>query len=195
MTKTQARALEIDFTRGYYTSSQGVLRGTKDAATHFFNSVEDLNNASCIIGLQAGTTSDLYALNNLPNAVVNAYADFASTLTALEQEDVHVVLGDAPVLKSYASNNPALATLVDTFNDENFGIGVRYDTVTETVTTTEVSTTVDTETITTTEVSTTVDTETQTDITTSVAPEVSMSFLPILFATIVIPVTIKRFRK
>ena len=95
MTKTEARDQVVDFTRAYYTSSQGVIGGSGSAA---ISDVSDLNAAGTIIGVQSGTTSDLYANENLADATITAYEDFPSVIAALNNGDVHYAMGDAPVL-------------------------------------------------------------------------------------------------
>jgi len=117
MTKTEARDQVVDFTRAYYTSSQGVIGGTGAAA---ITSVSDLNAAGTTIGLQSGTTSDLYANENLGAATISAYEDFPSVITALNNGDVMYAMGDSPVLALEG-------TLLTTFSDENFGLAVRED--------------------------------------------------------------------
>ena len=115
MTKTDARDQVVDFTRAYYTSSQGVIGGTGSAA---ITAVADLNAAGTTIGVQSGTTSDIYAAENLASATVSAYEDFPSVITALENGDVMYAMGDAPVLSLEGD-------LLVTFSDENFGLAVR----------------------------------------------------------------------
>ena len=73
MTKTDARDQVVDFTRGYYTSSQGVI-GSSGAAA--ISGIGDLNVAGTTIALQSGTTSDIYANDNLALATIQAYPDF-----------------------------------------------------------------------------------------------------------------------
>ena len=115
MTKTEARDQVVDFTRAYYTSSQGVIGGTGSAA---ITAVADLNAAGTTIGVQSGTTSDIYAAENLASATVSAYEDFPSVITALNNGDVMYAMGDAPVLSLEGD-------LLVTFSDENFGLAVR----------------------------------------------------------------------
>jgi branched-chain amino acid transport system substrate-binding protein len=117
MTKTDERDQVVDFTRAYYTSSQGVIGGTGAAA---ITSVSALNASGTTIGLQSGTTSDLYANANLADATISAYEDFPSVITALNNGDVMYALGDSPVLALEG-------TLLTTFSDENFGLAVRED--------------------------------------------------------------------
>ena len=115
MTKTEARDQVVDFTRAYYTSSQGVIGGSGSAS---ISDVSDLNAAGTIIGVQSGTTSDLYANENLADATTTAYEDFPSVIAALNNGDVHYAMGDAPVLSLEGD-------LMVTFSDENFGLAVR----------------------------------------------------------------------
>ena len=117
MTKTDEREQVVDFTRAYYTSSQGVIGGSGAAS---ISAVADLNAEGTTIGVQSGTTSDLYAQNNLGAATISAYDDFPSVIAALNNGDVHYAMGDAPVLSLEG-------TLMVTFSDENFGMAVQGD--------------------------------------------------------------------
>ena len=117
MTKTDERDQVVDFTRAYYTSSQGVIGGTGSTA---ISDVSELNAAGVTIGVQSGTTSDLYADANLAMATTSAYEDFPSVIAALNNGDVMYAMGDAPVLSLESD-------LLATFSDENFGFAVRED--------------------------------------------------------------------
>jgi branched-chain amino acid transport system substrate-binding protein len=117
MTKTDERDQVVDFTRAYYTSSQGVIGGSGSTA---ISDVSELNAAGVTIGVQSGTTSDLYADANLAMATTSAYEDFPSVIAALNNGDVMYAMGDAPVLSLESD-------LLATFSDENFGFAVRED--------------------------------------------------------------------
>ena len=123
MTKTEARDQVVDFTRAYYTSSQGVIGGSGSAS---ISDVSELNAAGITVGVQSGTTSDIFAngdadnMASLPDATVVAYEDFPSVIAALDNGDVMYALGDAPVLSLEG-------TLMTQFSDENFGFAVRED--------------------------------------------------------------------
>ena len=117
MTKTDERDQVVDFTMAYYTSSQGVIGGSGSTA---ISDVSELNAAGVTIGVQSGTTSDLYAADNLAMATTSAYEDFPSVIAALNNGDVMYAMGDAPVLSWEG-------TLMTTFSDENFGFAVRED--------------------------------------------------------------------
>ncbi len=117
MTKTEEREQVVDFTRGYYTSSQGVIGASGSAA---ISDVSDLNAAGTKVAVQSGTTSDLYAAANLGMATIVAYDDFPSVTAAVGNGEADYAMGDAPVL--------ALSgTLMTTFSDETFGLAVRED--------------------------------------------------------------------
>jgi len=114
MTKTDAREQEVDFTRGYYTSSQGVIGASGSAA---ISDVSDLNAAGTKVAVQTGTTSDLYAAENLGMATIVAYDDFPSVTAAVGNGEADYAMGDAPVLALSGS-------LMATFSDETFGIAL-----------------------------------------------------------------------
>ena len=115
MTKTEARDQVVDFTRAYYTSSQGVIGAAGAAA---ISDVSDLNAAGTTIAVQSGTTSDLYANENLGMATISAFDDFPSVIAAINNGDAHYAMGDAPVLSLEGD-------LMVTFSDENFGLATR----------------------------------------------------------------------
>ena len=114
MTKTDEREVVVDFTRGYYTSSQGVIGATGSAA---ITDALDLNMAGTRVAVQSGTTSDLWANDNLPDATIVAYADFPSVTASISNGDADYAMGDSPVLALSGD-------LMVTFSDETFGIAV-----------------------------------------------------------------------
>jgi branched-chain amino acid transport system substrate-binding protein len=117
MTKTDERDQVVDFTRGYYTSSQGVIGAAGSAS---ISDVSDLNVAGTTIAVQSGTTSDLYAQDNLAMATIVAYDDFPSVTAAVSNGEADYAMGDSPVLALSGD-------LMTTFSDETFGIAVRED--------------------------------------------------------------------
>ncbi|MHA2504596.1 MAG: transporter substrate-binding domain-containing protein, partial [Candidatus Kariarchaeaceae archaeon] len=95
--------------------------GTASAVT--ITSVDDLNVEGMVIGVQTGTTSDLYAQDELDLATINGYDTILLAEQALEAGDVNVILGDKPVLDLYASDKEEWSVLT-TFSEELFGLGV-----------------------------------------------------------------------
>ena len=114
MTKTDEREVVVDFTRGYYTSSQGVIGASGSAP---ITDALDLNMAGTRVAVQSGTTSDLWANDNLPDATIVAYADFPSVTASISNGDADYAMGDSPVLALSGD-------LMVTFSDETFGIAV-----------------------------------------------------------------------
>ncbi len=117
MTKTEERDQVVDFTRGYYTSSQGVIGASGSAA---ISDVSELNAAGTKVAVQSGTTSDLYAADNLGMATIVAYDDFPSVVAAVGNGEADYAMGDSPVLALSGD-------LMTTFSDETFGLAVRED--------------------------------------------------------------------
>ena len=114
MTKTADREVVVDFTRGYYTSSQGVI-GSADATA--INDPVDMNVDGTVVAVQTGTTSDLWANENLPLATILAYEDFPQVTAAISNGEAHYAMGDSPVLALSGD-------LMVTFSDETFGMAV-----------------------------------------------------------------------
>ncbi|MHA2365350.1 MAG: transporter substrate-binding domain-containing protein [Candidatus Hodarchaeales archaeon] len=140
MTITDERAEEIDFSCPYYNSSQAILVGTGNPLG--IVTVTDLDNATMVIGVQTGTTSDLYATENFPLATITRSPEFVNLYLALENDDINVILGDLPVVAYAASTGEVSGEVVGSFGSaELFGIGIRkgetklYDAVNDALTT------------------------------------------------------------
>lgn len=103
-----------------------MILGASSVSGITVDGVDDLNQDGIIIALQSGTTSDLYAADNLEKAEIKAFTSFDKVIEALINEDAHFALGDHPVLSLYASENAGFA-MIDTFSPEDFGIAVRQD--------------------------------------------------------------------
>ena len=120
MTKTDAREEQVDFTRGYYTSSIGVIGA--DGAEVISDPL-DLNVAGTVVAVQAGTTSDLWASGdgtdpaNLPDATILAFPMWPDVIAAINNGDAHYAMGDSPVLAVEGD-------LMVTFSEEVLGMAV-----------------------------------------------------------------------
>ena len=126
MTKTAERDQVIDFTRAYYTSSQGILANADSPSV---TGIADLNSSDITIAVQSGTTSQLYAVDNLQAATLNVFDSFDLAVADLKAGDADFLLGDLAVLDFYAVENAADGfSVVGNFEEENFGIGVRENT-------------------------------------------------------------------
>ncbi len=96
MTITAAREEVVDFTRWYYKSYQAML--VEDGNPLGFGDETDLN-ATITIGVQSGTTSDIWVQENLNASVtLQTFDNILQAIAALKQGSVDVVLGDYAVL-------------------------------------------------------------------------------------------------
>jgi len=75
------------------------------------------------LGVQSGTTSDVYAAESLANAEVSGFDTIDLAIEALKLGDVDFVLGDLPTLKFYQADSDGLS-IAGSFSEEDFGIGV-----------------------------------------------------------------------
>ena len=75
------------------------------------------------LGVQSGTTSDVYAAESLANAEVSGFDTIDLAIEALKQGDVDFVLGDLSILKFYQADSDGLS-IAGSFSEEDFGIGV-----------------------------------------------------------------------
>ncbi|MCE7737429.1 MAG: transporter substrate-binding domain-containing protein [Candidatus Heimdallarchaeota archaeon] len=87
------------------------------------NTIDDANAEGVKIGVQSGTTSDFYAQDNLNQSTLMAYDSILLAEQALEAGDVHLIMGDKPVLDAWISDKSEYAVL-DSFSEELFGLGV-----------------------------------------------------------------------
>ena len=75
------------------------------------------------LGVQSGTTSDVYAADSLANAEVSGFETIDLAIEALKLGDVDFVLGDLPTLKFYQADSDGLS-IAGSFYEAAFGIGV-----------------------------------------------------------------------
>jgi polar amino acid transport system substrate-binding protein len=126
MTITSERALQIDFSIPYYNSSQGIL--VADGNPKGIEDETDLESTDIKIGVQLGTTSDIYVTENenIAESQITRLANFDELYLKLENGEIDVILGDAPVIGYAAAVGQSTGEVVGTFGDvEPFGIGIR----------------------------------------------------------------------
>ncbi len=124
MTITQERQKVVDFSNPYWFANQDVIVGknSKYTVTVLFG--------NHTIGVQTGTTGDLWVTNNLMKAKilkesnVKRYQSFIYALQALLNGAIDAVVLDSPVAERFAQVKPVkiVATLV---TGESYGIAVR----------------------------------------------------------------------
>ena len=124
MTITEERSQEIDFSIPYYNSSQAILvykgnpKGIKDE--------NDLDQEGLKIGVQTGTTSDIWVTEHISKADIVRLSAFDELFQKLNLQEIDVILGDLPVVAYAAKTGQANGEVVATFGTpEQFGVGVR----------------------------------------------------------------------
>jgi polar amino acid transport system substrate-binding protein len=124
-TITEEREDVIDFSAPYFNAGQMIAVRAADAP--FIQGPEDL--AGLRVGVQAGTTGDIYATDTIAGAEILRYDEITLAFQALRAGEVDAVVNDGPVSADYIAKNPELdAVLVGSpLTQEFYGIAVQPD--------------------------------------------------------------------
>lgn len=118
LTVTDERKEEVDFTLSYATGVQSVIVvADSDIAT-----LDDL--AGKKIGVQLGTTGDIYASDDYGEENVTKYSKGADAVIALKGGDVDAVIIDNEPAKAFVAGNEGLAILDTEYAIEDYAIAV-----------------------------------------------------------------------
>lgn len=124
ITITDERKEEVDFTDAYMDSNQGVA--TAQGAG--YDTLESLNVAGVRVAVQSGTTSEEWAIENLPNAETVSFNDWTSAFTAVMSDQCQAVVCDLPVEQWMISNSfTGMQIIEEVATGEQFGIAVSKD--------------------------------------------------------------------
>ncbi|MHA1522022.1 MAG: transporter substrate-binding domain-containing protein [Promethearchaeota archaeon] len=123
VTITEEREKTMDFSRWYFKSEQAVM--VIVANPKGIDTIADIDSADVNVGVQEGTTSDLYLMDNNITAVKSSFTAVTLAIEALSLGTVDVVLGDKDTLVAGMTNFPGEFEIVDTFSPEDFGIPVQ----------------------------------------------------------------------
>ena len=117
MTVTEDRLKEINFSISYANGVQAVIVKEGSAITH----VDDLyaEDATYKIGVQLGTTGDIYASDEFGDRVT-PYSNGNEAVLALQSGDVDCVIIDNEPAKAFAAANEGLVVLDSTYADEDY---------------------------------------------------------------------------
>ena len=119
MTVTDERLLEVDFTSSYATGVQSVIVvDGSDIAT-----LDDL--AGKKIGVQLGTTGDIYASGDYGEENVTKYGKGADAVIALKGGDVNAVIIDNEPAKAFVAENEGLKILDTDYAIEDYAIAIK----------------------------------------------------------------------
>ncbi len=121
ITITDEREENIDFSEPYFSGDQSLL--VKDGGG--FATLGDFDGEN--LGVQTGTTGELYAQENATGANVISYENPGDLLTALQAGEVDGVLQDIVVNGDAALNDDTL-TIAETYpTDEFYGLAVQEE--------------------------------------------------------------------
>jgi len=116
MTITPEREEQIDFSDPYYEADQSLLVPNGSMIMSIADLVEGV-----VVGVQTGTTGEIYANENVPGAEIRAFEGGGDLLTALAAGQVDAVLQDLPVNVEEAQKGQT--TVVETYpTGEFYGI-------------------------------------------------------------------------
>lgn len=122
MTITDVREENLDFSEPYFEATQALL--TRKGSG--IDSMEAL--AGKKLGVQTGTTGEIYAQDNAPDgAELVAFEDLALLLEAVKSGNVDAGINDNGVLLDYVQDNPEVEVTTEFETGEQYGIGVRTD--------------------------------------------------------------------
>ena len=120
MTITGERARVLNFSSPYFDAAQAMVVAKGSGVT----TLDDL--AGQKIGVQAGTTGELYVTDNAPDdAEVVPYEDAAAMGAAMEKGDVVATVYDNTVVGDVVESNPDLEVAAEFDTGEQYGMAVR----------------------------------------------------------------------
>ncbi len=123
MTVTEDRLKDIDFSISYANGVQAIV--VKEGSA--IKTCDDLyaDGASYKVGVQLGTTGDIYATDDFGKDLVTAYTTGNEAITALLGGDVDCVIIDNEPAKAFVANNTGLKILETTYADEDYAACIK----------------------------------------------------------------------
>ena len=123
MTVTEDRLKEIDFSISYANGVQAII--VKEDST--ITNVDDLyaDGASYKVGVQLGTTGDIYATDDFGSDNVTTYSNGNEAVLALKGGSVDCVIIDNEPAKALVAANAGLKILETAYANEDYAICVK----------------------------------------------------------------------
>lgn len=119
MTVTEDRKQNVDFSDTYMTAVQAVIL-TNDSP---IKSIDDMANK--IIGVQTGTTGDMYCTGDYGDANIKRYNKIADGVQALKSGTIDCCVVDDEVAKNLVAQNSGLKLLDTPYAEEEYAIAVK----------------------------------------------------------------------
>lgn len=123
MTVTEKRLESVDFSISYATGVQSIIVPEDSAIT----TVDDLyaEGAAYKVGVQLGTTGDIYATDDFGADLVTSYTNGNEAVNALLGGDVDCVIIDNEPAKAFVANNQGLKILETSYADEDYAACIK----------------------------------------------------------------------
>nr|WP_308520052.1 transporter substrate-binding domain-containing protein [uncultured Stomatobaculum sp.] len=119
MTVTEDRKQNMDFSDTYATSIQLILVQENSIIA----GKEDLTGKK--IGVQLGTTSDLFSTEDFGEDAVVRYSKSMEAVQALSQGKIDAVIVDSQTAKEFVNEVKGIKALDSSYSDEAYAIGVK----------------------------------------------------------------------
>ncbi len=118
MTVTDERLEQINFTISYASGVQAIV--VKEGSP--ITCVDDLyaDGAAYKVGVQLGTTGDIYATDDFGSDLVTQFANGNEAILALTKGDVDCVIIDNEPAKAFVAANEGLVILETSYADEDY---------------------------------------------------------------------------
>ena len=117
MTVTEERLLEVDFSTSYAKGVQAIV--VKEGSEITSYDVLAAEGAAYKIGVQLGTTGDIYASDEFGDRVTQ-YNNGNEAVLALQAGDIDCIIIDNEPAKAFVAANDGLAVLESTYADEDY---------------------------------------------------------------------------
>ncbi len=122
MTVTEERQQSVSFSDSYATGIQSII--VKEGSD--IKSVDDLSSKTKI-GVQLGTTGDIYAKDDFGDEAVSEYDKGADAVQALIAGKIDCVIIDNQPAKSFVAANEGLQILETAYAEEDYAICFKKD--------------------------------------------------------------------
>ena len=120
MTATDERRKSVDFSDPYYSSKQTIIVRVSNKSV---SSVADLKGLA--IGVQAATTGEIYATEEIDGANVKSFRTVIDAALALKNSAIEAIIIDELPAKEIVKSNPELKIVDDDFFTDEYAIAVK----------------------------------------------------------------------